>query len=249
MFSFIFDLFYYPLYNGLIFLAALVPGGDIGISIILLTLITKLIILPITHKSLEAQKKMREIEPKMKEIKELCKNNQEEQAKRIMQLYKEHGVNPFSSIFLLFLQLPIFIALYYIFSQEIDLASPVIFSFNLVPESINKIFLGFIDLGVSNLYLALLVGITQFIQTKLSVPEIPKSQQKNPTFADDFAKSMNWQVKYFLPFFITYIAMKLNAGVSLYWITNNLFGIGHEVFVRYKAKIIKEKIEEVCEKK
>ncbi len=239
MLDFIFNIFYYPLYNGLIFLTAIVPGNDIGIAIIFLTIFTKVAILPLSHSSIKTQKKMKEIEPHIKKIKEEHKDDQEKQALKIMNLYKEHGVNPFSSILMLFIQLPMFIALYYTFSHDIDIASPVIFSFNLVPPAINTLFLGFLELSKSNLLLALFVGITQFIQTQLSVPKIPKSQEKNPSFADDFAKSMNWQVKYFLPFFITYIASKLNAGVSLFWITSNLFGIAHELFVKKKAEDLK----------
>ena len=238
MFSFIFDLFYYPLYNAIVFLSAIVPGNDIGVAIILLTVLVKILMLPLSHKTMEAQRKIKEIEPHIKKIKEQFKDNQEEQAVRTMNLYKEHGINPFASIFLLFIQLPIFIALYYIFTNKIDLASPVIFSFNVIPEAINTMFLGIIDLSVNNFYLALFVGITQFIQTKLSVPEIPKSQEKNPSFAEDFAKSMNWQVKYFLPIFIVYVASKLSAAVSVFWITSNIFSIGHELIVKRKAKNI-----------
>lgn len=238
MFSFIFNIFYYPLYNAIIFLSAVVPGNDFGVAIVLLTILVKIIILPLSHKTTVAQKKMKEIEPQIKKIKEQYKDNQEEQAVRTMNLYKEHGVNPFASILLLFIQLPMFIALYYLFSGKIDLASPIILSFNLIPASINTLFLGLIDLSVSNIYLAVLVGLTQYIQTKLSVPELPKSQEKNPSFAEDFAKSMNWQVKYFLPIFIIYVAYKLNAAVSIFWITSNLFSIGHELVVKHKANAI-----------
>lgn len=236
MFSFIFNLFYYPLYNGIVFFSAIVPNNDIGIAIILLTISVKVLILPLSHKTTIAQKKMKEIEPHIKKIKEQFKDNQEEQAIRTMNLYKEHGINPFASIFLLFIQLPMFIALYYIFTNKIDLTSPIIYSFNIIPDSINHLFLGVIDLSISNFYLALLVGLTQFIQTKFSVPELPKSQEKNPSFAEDFAKSMNWQVKYFLPIFIIYIASNLNAAVSVFWITSNLFSIGHELFVKRKSE-------------
>lgn len=238
MFSFIFDLFYYPLYNALIFLSALSPAYDLGIAVVVLTVLVKFLILPLSHSSIKTQKKLKEIEPHVKKIKEQYKDKQEEQAVKIMNLYKEHGVNPFSTIFLLFIQLPIFIALYYIFNHNIDLASPVIFSFNLIPESINMMFLGLIDLSQKNLSLAVLVGLTQFVQTKLSVPELPKTQQKNPSFAEDFTRSMNWQVKYFLPIFIVFVASSLNAAVSVFWITSNVFSIVHELLVKKEAEKI-----------
>ncbi|HBM46151.1 MAG: Preprotein translocase subunit YidC [Parcubacteria group bacterium GW2011_GWF2_38_76] len=239
MFSFIFDIFYYPLYNAIVLLSALSPSNDFGLAVVVLTVLIKILILPLSHISIKAQRKLKEIDPEIRRIKELYKGKQEEQAVKIMNLYKEHGVNPFASIFLLFIQLPMFIALYYIFSNNIDLTSPVIFSFNLIPSTINTMFLGLIDLSESNIYLAILVGLTQFIQTKLSVPELPKIKDKNPSFADDFAKSMNWQIKYFLPIFIIFIAAKLNAAVSVFWITSNAFSIAHEVMVKRKAEKIR----------
>ncbi|HRY62755.1 MAG TPA: YidC/Oxa1 family membrane protein insertase [Candidatus Paceibacterota bacterium] len=239
MFSFIFNIFYYPLYNAIIFLSALSPSNDFGLAVVALTILVKFLILPLSHVSIQTQRKLKEIEPEINRIKERHKDKQEEQAVKIMNLYKEHGVNPFASILLLFIQLPMFIALYYIFRNTIDLASPVIFSFNILPTTINTMFLGVIDLSVSNIYLAILVGLTQYIQTSLSLPEMPKEQAKNPTFADDFAKSMNWQVKYFLPLFIIFVAAKLNAAVSVFWITSNIFSIVHEFLVKRKASKIK----------
>lgn len=239
MFSFIFNIFYYPLYNAIIFLSALSPNNDFGLAIVVLTILVKFLILPLSHISIQTQRKLKEIEPETKAIKEKYKDKQDEQARKIMELYKEHGVNPFASILLLFIQLPMFIALYYIFNRSIDLASPVIFSFTLLPATINTMFLGLIDLSVNNVYLAVIVGLTQYIQTSLSLPELPKEQVKNPTFADDFAKSMNWQVKYFLPLFIIFVAAKLNAAVSIFWITSNIFSIIHELIVKRKAERIK----------
>jgi len=240
MMSFIFNLFYYPLYNGLVFLSAILPNYDLGISIIVLTIIVKTAILPLSHKASQTQRSLKEIEPKLKDLKEKYKDNQDEQALQTIKLYKEHGINPFVSILLLFIQLPMFIALFYTFKDKIDLASPVLFSFNIIPPVVNMMFLGSIDLSSSNIYMAILVGLTQYYQTKLSVPEIPKSQEKNQSFMEDFAKSMNWQVKYFLPVFISYVAYSLNSAVSLFWITSNVYSIIHELFVKRKAEQIKK---------
>lgn len=235
--TFIFNLFYYPLYNTLVFLTAVVPGNDIGIAVILLTILVKIIILPLSHKASQTQRKLKEIEPHIKRIKEQYKDKQEEQALKTMALYKEHGINPFASILLLFIQLPMFIALYYIFKDKLDLTSAVIYSFTMIPATVNTVFLGLVDLSGSNIVLAVLVGITQYFQTVLSVPEMPKSEAKNASFADDFAKSMSWQMKYFLPVFISFVAFKLSAAVSLFWVTSNLFSIGHELLIKRKAEL------------
>src|SRR5690349_21401501 len=115
MISAIFNaILYRPLYNGLVALTALVPGGDIGIAIILLTLIVRVILTPLSHKSVTMQSKMRMIEGHVKQIRIDHAEDKELQAKKIMELYKEHGINPFSSFLLLLVQLPILIALYWV---------------------------------------------------------------------------------------------------------------------------------------
>ena len=91
-----FNLFLYqPLYNGLVFFISVVPWGDIGIAVIVLTLLVRVVLFPLSHKSTKSQIKMREIEPEIKEIKEKHKDKQE-QAKKVMELYQKHGLNPFS---------------------------------------------------------------------------------------------------------------------------------------------------------
>ena len=238
MFSYIYNTFFFhPLYNLLVFASAFMPGNSFGLSIIFVSVVAKLIILPLTHQSIKVQKKMKEIEPLVSKIKEDFKNDKEAQAVRTMSLYREHGINPFSSFFLVLLQLPLFIALFYVFKDPIDLASPILYSFTTLPSAIGVNFLGIFELTKASLFLAALVGVTQFIQTWLSVPPLPKTEKgKETSMKHDLAKSMNLQVKYVLPVLIAFIASKLNSAVALFWITNNLFGIGHELFVRWQAK-------------
>ena len=106
---------YEPLYNTLIFFIGVLPGHSVGLAIILLTIGVKLLILPLTHKSTKSQAKMKKIEPEAQKLRDKHKNNKQEQAKQIMELYKKHGVNPFSSCLLMLVQFPIIIALYYVF--------------------------------------------------------------------------------------------------------------------------------------
>ena len=239
MFSFIFhNLFYRPLYNALVVLTAVVPNHDLGLAVVLLTLIVKTILIPISHKTIKTQKKLKELEPIMAKIKEDHKD-QQEQALKIMELYKEHGVNPFSGIFLMFVQLPIILALYFVFRQGINLLSPDIYSFVIRPAMISPKLLGLIDLTQKSLILSLLVGITQFAQVQLSLPPPPpKSSKGEESFGDSLAQSMNFQVKFILPLFIMFISYNLNTAVSVYWIVNNLFMVVHELYVRRQAERI-----------
>ena len=108
-------VFYQPLYNGLVFLFDLLPWFDAGIIVILFTFIVKLILFPLSKKSLTAQAEMKKLEPELKGIREKYKDNQQETARRTMELYREHKVNPFASILIIIIQIPIVFALYFIF--------------------------------------------------------------------------------------------------------------------------------------
>ncbi len=233
--------FYQPLYNALVVLTAVLPGHDLGLAVIVLTLVVKILLIPVSHKTIKTQKKMKELEPEMAKIKETHKDNQQEQGLKIMELYKEHGVNPFSGVFLMFIQLPIILALFFVFKDGIDLNPLDLYSFIVKPEFINQNLFGLIDLTKKNIFLALLVGITQFIQVQLSIPSSPKkdkSKDGESSFSDTLAQSMNFQVKYILPIFITFVSYSLNTAVSIYWIVNNVFTIAHELYVKNKAKAI-----------
>jgi YidC/Oxa1 family membrane protein insertase len=229
-------IFYQPLYNALVALTTIVPGHDLGLAVVLLTIIVKLILIPISHKTIKTQKKMKELEPAMSKIKENHKD-QQEQALKIMELYSQHGVNPFSGVFLMFLQLPIILALFFVFKDGLDLTSTDIYSFILKPEFISHKLFGLVDLTQKSIVLALLVGITQLVQVQLSVPPAPaKKEGADASFGDSLAQSMSFQVKYVLPVFIMFVSYGLNTAVSVYWIVNNLFTVAHELYVRRKAK-------------
>ena len=175
MIAFFNTFFYEPLYNGLVFLISIMPGADVGLAVIVLTLLVKIIILPLSHKSVASQAKMRSIEPEMKRVKERHKDKQE-QARQVMDLYKKHGVNPFSGCFLMLVQLPIIFALYWVFFKGLanNIDQTILYSFVVAPEQINVHFLGFIDMSQKNIILAALAGISQYFQMKLSMPPIPK---------------------------------------------------------------------------
>ena len=136
-----------PLYNGLIFLMDTLPFFDEGVIIIIFTIIIKFILLPLSIKASKAQIKMKSTEVDLHKIKEKYKDNKEEQSRKIMEFYKENGINPFSSIFILLIQLPILIGLYRIFltSGLPVINTSLLYSFISAPDpaSINMMFLSF----------------------------------------------------------------------------------------------------------
>lgn len=235
-------IFFDPVYNGLVFFIDVIRGGDVGIAIICTVILVKTIILPISLKAARTQLIMRELEPKLAEVKEKYKDNREMQAVKTMELFKEAKVNPFSSILLLFIQIPIVIALYFSVYSGGGVPLPAIntallYSFIPTPETVNMIFLGFMDITAKSLPLALLAGITQFIHTHLSLPATkPRDPKVEPNFKDDFARSMQLQMRYVMPALITVVAYTLSASIALYFFVSNLMAIAQEYVVRHKVR-------------
>lgn len=227
-------IFYKPLLNGLLFLTSVLPFNDLGLAVILLTIAVKLILFPLTHKTLKTQQTMKKLEPEIKRIQGGGKNK-EEQARDLMGLYRAHGINPFSGFFMLFLQLPILIALYHVFWKGIPFISSEIYGFLSVPQNINTLFLGFIPLTEASVGMALLAAVSQFWQAKLAIPPKPSSAKATEGKQNDMASMMQKQMLFVFPVLIFFIAYKLPAAVSLYWTSMNLFAIVHEAFVRRKA--------------
>ncbi len=233
-------IFYQPLYNALVFLVANIPYHDVGVAVIILTLIVQIIIFPFRHKSVMAQKKMKEIEPEIKKIKEKYKKDAQEQTKQTMALYKAHGVSPFSGFLMLLFQVPVFIALYQVFLSGGVFNSADLYSFISLPTEVHTKFLGLIEISKSNFILAFLAGATQFFQMWLSVPKIGKSSAGSGTFQESFGRSMSIQAKYIMPAFIFFIALRFSSAIALYWTAMNVFAIVHEATVAYRAKKIQK---------
>lgn len=234
-------LFFNPVYNVLVFFIDAVPGGDVGIAIILTTIVVRFILLPFSLKAAHTQFVMREIDPKVKAIKEKFKHKREEQARATMELYKKEGVHPFSSALLLFVQIPIVIALYWSVSRGGGVPLPninvdLLYSFIPRPETVTMIFLGVIDVAGKSIPLAALAGITQFIHTHLSLPKRePRDKNAPPNFKEDFAHSMQLQMRYVMPFFIFVVAYSISASIALYFVVSNLASIAQEYIVRHKG--------------
>jgi YidC/Oxa1 family membrane protein insertase len=153
---------------------------------------------------------------------------------KTMELYKKNNISPFGSIFLLLIQIPILIALYLVFSKGLADHTGNLYSFVTFPEQIDNIFFG-VTLTVANVVFAVVAGITQMIQAKISLShtQMPTAiTSKEPSFQEEFQKSMRIQVLYILPLVIVFMGTKFPAAITLYWITANLFGIAQDLYVR-----------------
>ncbi|MBX4215534.1 YidC/Oxa1 family membrane protein insertase [Candidatus Parcubacteria bacterium] len=227
---------YEPLYNGLIFLTSVVPFGDAGIALVILTFGVKLALFPLSQKSIAAQIKLRALEGELAALKEKHKDNKEEQAKATMALYRRHNVNPFSGCLPLLIQLPIVIALYLVFYRGLTPTGGVLYSFIHYPEHLNTLFLGLIDISGKSLVLAIIAAVLQYVQTSLTLPSAKHKEGASSSFADEFSKSMNTQMRYVLPFFVAFIAYTTSGAVALYWAASSIFTIGQELYVRRRVR-------------
>lgn len=230
------EIFFQPLFNGLIFLTGIMPFHDLGLAIILLTIGVRFLIFPFTHRSIVTQIKMREIEPEIKKIREQHKNNQQEIARKTMELYKSHGVSPFSGCLMLLVQFPVLIALYYVFIKSIPESSSFLYSFISLPDTINTAFVGLIPLTQASFVMALLAGCSQFIQMRFAIPPSDKKEKRNDP---DISKRFLGHAQYIFPIFIVIISIRFPAALALYWTTSNIFAIVHEGAVRRRASRLK----------
>jgi len=231
--NFFHTFFYDPIYNALVALVALVPGSDVGIAVILVTIIIRLILLPFSLSAARTQRAMKVLEPKIKELKEKHKGDKEKEALGTLALYREARVNPFASILTVFIQIPVLLALYFVFYYEpfpaINAAR--LYAFTPVPDIASLEFLGLISVAGKSMTLAFLAGITQFYQAHLALSGTMKPSDTKG-MQNDFQKIMGMQLKYVFPFIIAAISYTTSGAIALYFITTNLAGALQEIYVR-----------------
>jgi YidC/Oxa1 family membrane protein insertase len=229
-------LFYQPILNLLVFLYNVVPGNDLGIAIILLTIIIKIVLLPLSRKSIKSQKALQELQPKIEEIKKKYKKEKEKMSRAMMELYKKNKVNPLSSCLPLLIQLPFLFAVFRVFRDGLsDTSLNLLYSFVSRPDSINYVSLGFIDLSEKQIVIALLAGIAQFWQSKMMMAKRPSV--KSPGAKDeDMMAIMNKQMLYFMPVLTVVIGMSFPGGLALYWLVTTLLTGLQQVYL-FRNKI------------
>jgi YidC/Oxa1 family membrane protein insertase len=247
MFSYLYNTFiFFPLYNGLIGLMAIIPWADAGIAAIIFTVIVRLILFPLSRKAIVAQVRMRELQPELDKLKVTYKDDRQAQSVKMMELYKQKGVNPFSSILLLLIQLPIMYALYSVFIHSgLPVVNHTILYHFISTPVINIHFLGLIDITKSSWALALVAAVAQYLQLEFSLNAMKSTatptlsgQPAKPTQAD-MAQNMTKNMKYVFPVVIFIIGFRLPAVLPIYWATTNLFTMIQEIVVRRRLAHLK----------
>lgn len=179
--------------------------GSYGLAIIILTVLIKIILYPLTKKQVQSMKAMQEIAPKMKKLQEKFKDNPQVLQQKMLQLYQEGGVNPLAGCLPMFLQMPILMALYYTF-----------FSFDYGGSAPSFLWIPNLSETDPVYILPLIAAATTFLMQKISTVE------------------MNQQTKimmFFFPLFMGFISLNLPAGLVLYWATQNVVQIFQQLFI------------------
>ncbi len=215
---------------------ALVPGGDIGLAVILLTVLVKVILFPLASKSIKSQVKMNLIQPEIDKIKNSGKTK-EEQARLTFELYKTNKTNPFSGCLLVLIQIPIIFALYYAFYKGINIDPSTLYSFTPIPTITSNNFLGLLDLTSKSIILAVLAGLSQFLQAYF-MPKPPVSTATKGSFNESLQKSLQIQMKYVFPVVVTFIAYSISGAIALYWITSNVFATLQQIYLAKKKEVL-----------
>ncbi|MFA4891415.1 MAG: YidC/Oxa1 family membrane protein insertase [Candidatus Gracilibacteria bacterium] len=231
---------YRPIYNTLIFLISIMPGHDLGLALILLTIIIRTILLAPSHKAMKAQRKMQEIQPKIEEIKQKYKGDQQKIAQETMLIWKTQKVNPLGSCLPLLLQFPVLIALFWVVQGGLNPDNTYLFyttygDFSF--SSITTVFLG-LDLLKINLYvLPLIIGLLQFGQMKLAMYQKGKKKDASGSVSGsasgapkEMAMASNMML-YAMPVLIAIFTAQLPAAVGVYWGASTIYGIVQQIFV------------------
>ena len=227
--SFFNTLLYKPLLNLLILLYENVAFHDLGIAIILITIVVRVILLPLFEKQTRYQLVMQKIQPKIKEAEKKHKGDREKQTAAMMEIYKEHKTNPFSGFLLLFIQIPILIALYKIISAVLGSGFGAdLYSFIPHPETINIMFLGLINLGKANILIVVLAAVAQFFQAKTTMFKKKPGEEETPQ------EKAGRTMVYVTPLLTIFLFYNFPAAISLYWLVASVFSVVQQIIIKRK---------------
>lgn len=220
--------------------------GDYGYSIIIFTILTKLILLPINIKQTESTKRMNEINPLMKEIQEKYKNDKEKMNQKLMELYKEKNYNPASGCLPALIQMPILFSLYYVIQNPVK----YVFHDANVYAGIAKNFWWLTDLSKSEMsatlihvagfglpILAVLSAASTYYQMKMVNPASNANDKGKPDATQQTQKMMTTM----MPIMFGWITLSVPSGLALYWVVGNTFTIIQQYFMM-KPSVIKKEV-------
>jgi YidC/Oxa1 family membrane protein insertase len=234
---------YQPLFNFLIFLYNSIPGKDIGIAIIILTIVIRFLLWPLFGFAIKSQRALQLLQPKIEEIKKKFNNDKEKMAPALVELYAKEKINPTASCLPLLVQLPILIAVYHVFKNGLSNGGfEGLYPFVANPQHINTVAFGFLDLGVPSIPLAVAAAIAQFIQTWMMMKKITpiKKDENNANDPAAMAQQLSRQMTYIMPLMTVWIGSKLPGGLALYWLVMTLVSAIQQLVLIKKMPVTEE---------
>ena len=207
--------------------------GNYGWAIIIMTLILKILIYPLTQKSYESMQKMQAMNPKLEEIRKKHKNDKQKAQREIMNLYRKEKINPAMGCFPMLIPIPIFFALYVIFQNMTELNNASFFWIESLayPDKMAVLPFSLPFLGTNFNLLPILMSVSQFVQSVLT-PQISNNEM---------AQAQAKMIKYFLPVFFLFICWNLPSALVLFWFIQNIFSIFQTLLTKRKTLLKQNK--------
>lgn len=226
------QILYRPIFNALIVVYQYASLRDMGIAIIILTIVVRFLLWPLFRETARYQKLAPKLQSEIKQIQQRHKDNREEQTKALMQLYKDHEINPFTPFLALIIQIPLLIALYGSLSDIFSYKTSInlLYSFVPHPATLNTISLGIIDLSKPNIVIIIIAAILQYYMGKLALPEHEKGVA--PGQAEKVSQGMVW----FGPIITLIILIGLPSALGVYWGAFAAFSIIQQLIVNYRLR-------------
>ncbi len=228
------EIIYRPLLNVLVFLYQAAAFHDLGIAIIIFTVLVRAVLYPLFHHQTKHTMKMQALQPKLKKIQDEHKGNKEKEVAATMALFAEHGTNPFIPILTTLVQLPILIALYQLLRKIITVEYVTeLYAFVHVPSELNPMFLGLINLSQPNTILVGCAVIAQYFQALTVLPK-----PLNPSALTKQEKTAR-MTALFAPALIGVFFYHLPSALALYFLTTALISIAQQLIIRKQLSVWK----------
>lgn len=194
--------------------------GDIGLAIIFLTILIKVVLFPLNISAARTSKGMKLVQSDVEKLKEKHKKEPQVLGLALNKLYKENNIKPFAGILNLFIQIPILLGLYKIIVHEVKTITDTVTFLN-------------IEISKPSIFLAVLVFVSIYILMQISTKDMQLPVDAKDGFQKEFTKMMQMQMKYFMPVIMFISSVFLPAGITIYLITSNIFGIFQTLLIRY----------------
>jgi YidC/Oxa1 family membrane protein insertase len=219
-----------PLFNVLLLLYIYLPGHDLGVGVIVFTILIRLLLWPLFSKSIRSQLMMSKIQPEIEAVQKKYQSDKQTQVAELMKLYQQHNFNPFSGIIFLFLQLPILLAVYHVFQLLNQPFSHLVYSGIPLPLVMDYTFLGWFDLSQPFLLATAFASLIQFVQVWESMRKLPQAKVQTAS-----AKASRLTT-YLSPVLTFVIFRSFPSVLSLYWSVSSLVSLFQQWLIQRKMK-------------